>query len=152
MTMYPYASYNISTLQGKAHKTLQICITKCLTKYNLSLPEWKVLGQLYDQKHLRVADLSIILGYDASFVTNIIDALESKGILQRKTSKTDLRVKRIVITQTAKTLIPTIESEIWKMLHILLQDISQKELVSYMKTLRVIIESGRNYLNAVTLE
>ena len=143
--LYPYASYNISVLQGKAYKTLQIYIIKSLSKFKLSLPEWKVLGKLNDQKHLRVADLSLMLGYDASLITNLIDSLEAKGLLKRKSSHTDLRVKHIIVTQKAKALIPQIESDVWKSLYILLENITQKELATYMKTLRLIIEAGGQF-------
>lgn len=145
MILYPYASYNFSILQGKAYKTIQNCITKCLVKYNLSLSEWKVLGQLYDNKNLRVADLSVILGYDASLITNLIDSLESKGLIQRIASKTDLRVKQIMLTEKARLHIPEIESEIWKIVLLLLEKITQKELKAYLKTLQAIIKAGSEF-------
>jgi DNA-binding MarR family transcriptional regulator len=44
------------------------------------------------------------LSCDASFVTNIVDKLEEKGLVERKPSKTDRRVKTVVITKAGLKL------------------------------------------------
>lgn len=135
-------AYNVGILQGQAYKTLQNFLTRALLAFNLSIPEWKLLGQLYDHKELRVADLATLLAYDPPLVTNLIDSLEKKGLLRRKSHKKDRRVKMIIPSQKATGLIEAIEPEVRKELGTLLTGITSKEMEIYSKILRNIVANG----------
>lgn len=140
------ATYNSGILQGQAYKTLQFFLTRTLLPYNLSIPEWKLLGQLYDYKVLRVADLASFLGYDPPLVTALIDSLEKKKLLRRKIHKHDRRVKMIIPTQKTINLIPTIEPEVRKTISSLLQPITSEELRIYTGVLENIVMRGKELL------
>ncbi|CAN5569534.1 hypothetical protein BH10BAC1_BH10BAC1_18910 [soil metagenome] len=136
-------AYNSGILQGQAYKTLQNFLSRALLPYNLSIPEWKLLGQLYDHRELRVADLASLLAYDPPLVTSLIDSLEKKKLLRRKTHKRDRRVKMIIPLQKTLDLIPIIEPEVRKVLASLLIGITPDEMKIYIKILQNIVVQGK---------
>lgn len=139
-------AYNIGILQGQAYKILQHFLTKALLPYNLSIPEWKLLGQLYDHRELRVADLASCLAYDPPLVTSLIDSLEKKKFLKRKAHKKDRRVKMIIPLQKTLDIIPVIEPEVRKVLGTLFLNITSEEMQIYVKVMQNIVTRGNDLL------
>ncbi len=137
------SAYNSGTLQGQAYKTLQHFLSKALHEYNLSIPEWKVLGQLNDHDELRVADLAALLSYDPPLVTKLIDRLYKKQLIVRKAHKSDRRVTWIVIAKKAKDLMPKMENDVKKTISLLVSGISREEMNIYIKVLQHIVTRGK---------
>lgn len=138
-----YTMYNAGILQGKAYKTLQYHLSRTLRPFGLSVPEWKLLGQLYDNEKLRVVDLVRVLSYDPPLVTTLIHSLEKKNLVSRKADKVDKRVKFIAATPLGKSLIPKIERKVRAVMRTMLKDVTKEEILVFMKVLEIIANSSR---------
>lgn len=134
-------AHSTGLLQGTAYSRLHTSLTNVLTPFNLSIPEWKLLGQLYDNGNVRLSDLSALLSYDPPMVTKLAKNLEKKGLLRREYDRTDERAKIIVLTSQASKLLKQIDPIIKKRLGEILKGISQQELKIYIKILSIIVRN-----------
>jgi DNA-binding MarR family transcriptional regulator len=84
-------------MEGEAHDRVhRIC-----TELGLSPPLLKAfmhLGDLDADGALRMSELAESWGFDASYVTALVDGLQERGLAERRPHPTDRRVKTIVLT------------------------------------------------------
>lgn len=137
-----FNAYNAGLLQGKAYRALNTELTKALLQFDLSIPEWKLLGQLYDHGEMKLAELADRLQVEAPLVTALIDKLEKKKLVLRKFHPHDKRAKIIIATSTAKKIIPKVEPVVRKSMTTLMKGVSFNELRTYVKVLKIIVTNA----------
>ena len=67
------------------------------------------LRSLSNERPLAMSELATSLGCDASNVTAIVDKLESRGLVERRSADRDRRVKALVMTEAGVALRSRIE-------------------------------------------
>jgi DNA-binding MarR family transcriptional regulator len=134
-------AYSTGLLQGTAYNRMHAQLTRTLEPFKVSIPEWKLLGQLHEHRALRLATLAEYLSYDPPMVTKLVKRLEKLGFLTRTPDKKDERAKVVTITVRGHTLIEKIEPHIKKSMATMLQGITREELLAYIKTLSVIVNN-----------
>src|SRR4029078_2956100 len=67
-------------------------------EFRLSPPQVHALRVLSPEQPLPMGRLACALGCDASTVTGIVDRLERRGLIERRASERDRRVKVLVVT------------------------------------------------------
>jgi len=72
--------------------------------FDLSPQQLYALKQLDNERPLPMSALASTLGCDASNVTSIVDKLESRGLVERRSADYDRRVKALVMTQSGVEL------------------------------------------------
>ena len=137
-------AYSTGLLQGKAYSRLHTVLSQTLAPYNLSIPEWKLLGQLHEHGEIRLAELAELLSYDPPMVTKLAKMLEKKGFLQRLQDPKDERAKLVSITKNGKGLIEEIEPVAKKTLGVILTGVTRDELLTYLKVLTVIVKNTQD--------
>ena len=71
----------------------------CLAaKLGLSVPQCHALRALEPNTQMAMGELAKALGCDASNVTGIVDRMEAGGLIERRPSSKDRRVRAIVLT------------------------------------------------------
>ncbi len=136
-------AHSTGLLQGTAYSRLHTSLTSILLPFSLSIPEWKLLGQLYDHGNVRLNELSGFLSYDPPMVTKLTKQLEKKGLLMREYDRTDERAKIIILTREASKLLKQIDPIVKKKLGEILKGITHDELKTYIKVLTVIVNNTR---------
>ncbi len=136
-------AYNVGILQGKAYRVFQNHLSSVLEPYNLTIPEWKIIGLLYDNKEMKAVDLASYLDIDAPLVTVLNKALEKKGFIKRKKSKDDKRAVVICITEKANKIIPEIENVARQEFKQILKGVNAIELAIYIRVLEVVVKQGK---------
>lgn len=134
-------AYSAGLLQGKAYSRLHSQLTRALFPFNVSIPEWKLLGQLHENGKVKLSILAELLSYDPPMVTKLVKQLEKKGMVKREQDTIDERAKIITITPQGKDLIEKAEPEIKKVMSSMLQGISRDELITYLKVLTAIVSN-----------
>lgn len=132
-------AYSAGLLQGTAYSRLHTRLSRALVGFNLSIPEWKLLGQVFEKGEVKLSDLSTLLSYDPPMVTRLVKQLERKKHLQRYADKTDERAKVVVITKRGASIIKDAEPVIKKTMRVILKGISPDELLTYLKVLNTIV-------------
>ncbi len=135
-------AYSTGLLQGKAYNALQDALSRALSSYNVSIPEWKLLGQLHEHGKMRLAVLAEYLSYDPPMVTKLAKNLEKKGLIQRSADSTDERAKVISITPNGNKIVKKTEPEVKKLMAKLLKGITPDELRTYIKVLSLIVNNS----------
>ncbi len=135
--------YLSGILQGKAYRILQNNLTEALLPFNISIPEWKILGLLQIEKGLKITTIADILDVESPLVTRLINTLEKNELVQKEQNKKDKRIMTIVSTHKGKKLIQDSDSAVRNALGILLKGISAEEMEIYKKVLETIVENGQ---------
>lgn len=134
-------AYSSALLQGTAYSRLHSYLTRALIQFNLSIPEWKLLGQLYENGRVKLSELANLLSYDPPMVTKLAKMLEKKGLVKRLPDELDERAKVISNTMEGKKLVEKIEPEIKKVMATILKGITTEELHIYIKVLTIIVNN-----------
>ena len=112
---------------------------------NLTGPQQSVMHALVQSDGLSLKELSTHLGLAHSTVSGIVDRLQERGLVERRTGETDRRVTLIVVTQPVRdfvrdtmpglTIHPLVEA-------LARADAAQRRaIVEGLKTLREVLES-----------
>lgn len=135
-------AYSTGLLQGKAYRALQFHLTKALFPFDISIPEWKLLGQLCDHGPMKLIDLAEILDVKAPLVTRLSSQLEKKGLVRRENDPGDKRIKIIYLLLPGKRMLPVIEKRVKAKMERLLLGTSRPELLTYVRVLARIVDNS----------
>lgn len=143
------STYESGVMQATANRLLGRINADFLNQYGLTPMQWFVIGFAYDAgtAGVRLSDLKSILDTSMPFITNIVNQLESKGILQKLAHTDDNRVKIAVLSPRYKKTAEKIEAGLRDDLREKLysaSDITREELSAYITVLHKINQSNRN--------
>ena len=138
MDISSITTYQAGVAQSSAYRNLNKLFSAMLKTYDLTSMQWFVLGTIYDAgtDGIQLTQLSTKLQTGLPFITNTINLLESKNMVERRGSPTDSRSKLVVITEafapTCKQIEQDLENRINKTLY---GDIAPADLKTYVKVL-----------------
>src|SRR3954452_17808438 len=69
------------------------------SEFELSPPQVRALGVLDPERPVPMSELAEALHCDNSNVTGIVDRLEARGLVERRSATHDRRVKMLAVTQ-----------------------------------------------------
>ena len=133
-------TYSSGVLQAKAHRLLNRKMAEFLRPYDITCMQWFIIGLVYDAgpKGLRLSDLMRQLDTTLPFITNSLNLLESKRIVQKQAHPTDNRTKIVTIRSSYRPTVAKTEADLRAHLRELLYDndeISPQELQAYISVL-----------------
>lgn len=134
-------AYSTGLLQGTAYSRLHTNLSRTLFTFEITIPEWKLLGQLYEHDRMKLSVLAEYLSYDPPMVTKLVKKLEKRGLVKREQDPVDERAKIIHITVEGAKLIEDAEPEVKKAMNKMLIGISREELLIYLKVLTAIVNN-----------
>ena len=79
---------------------------KALQKRQVSVAEWVVLSQVEEHPEIRPAELAETIGLTRGAISKVLDKLENKRWLTRKTLETDNRGQLLYLTQQGRRILP----------------------------------------------
>ena len=99
MDLSKITTYQAGVIQASANRKLQKMTDAILLQYGLTKMQWFIIGTVLDagSKGIRLSELSERLGTTMSYLTNTVNILESRGILDRKSHEEDTRSKIITV-------------------------------------------------------
>jgi DNA-binding MarR family transcriptional regulator len=77
---------------------------KFLSEFDLTPAQAHLLLELDPERPEPMSDVATTLGCDASNVTGLVDRLEERGLIERRSASTDRRVKMVAVTPTGSRL------------------------------------------------
>lgn len=138
MDISTIATYQAGVAQSSAYRNLNKLFSAMLKEYDLTSMQWFVLGTIFDsgEEGIQLTQLSTKLQTGLPFITNTINLLESKGMVERRNSTTDSRSKRVYITGTFLPVCRQIEADLRsKMRGTVYSEISPHDLEVYIAVL-----------------
>jgi DNA-binding MarR family transcriptional regulator len=93
------ATYQAGIVQASVHRTLQKISDEALKPFGISKMQWLIIGCVLDAgtNGARITDIAKTLDTTLSYLTNAINVMELKNILQRGSNKGDSRSKLVVV-------------------------------------------------------
>ena len=139
-----------SLLQGylieQTAKQMKQGFAKELSNLNLDITvdQWIILDTLSDQDHLSQLQIALATQKDAPTITRILDLLEKKSVLTRKSDKTDRRKFVISLTANGKKIIQKIKPISLSYRNNCYYGISQKDMTTLKNILETISTNLKN--------
>jgi DNA-binding MarR family transcriptional regulator len=106
----------------------------------VSVTEWVALRQICAAKEAAPAQLIAALGMTKGAVSKIVDRLETRGLVQRKTVEQDARARVIVLTESGEKLVPHLASLADQNDEAFFGHLSRAERDALMKTLKTLVQ------------
>ena len=115
-------------------------------QYGLSGGQWKVILSLSIQNGLSQKDLAERIFVDSTTLVPIIDAMEKKGLVERRTDPKDRRNNNVFLTTKSESFVEPITEIILRMRKIFFKNIPEDDLELTRNTLKKITENADSYL------
>jgi len=115
-------------------------------QYGLSGGQWKVILVLTIQNGLAQKDLAERIFVDSTTLVPIIDGMEKKGLVERKTDPKDRRNNNVFLTAKSESFVDPIIEIIFRMRKIFFKNISEDDLEFTRNTLKKITTNADSYL------
>ena len=133
-------TYQSGIAQAAAHRVVNRTVSDFLLRYDLTAMQWFTIGAISDagKAGIRLSDLTRRLDTTLPYVTNTINLLESKNMVQKITHSGDSRIKLVSVTPAYSPQVAEIERELREHLRVVLYDedhISRDELQTYISVL-----------------
>lgn len=138
MDISSITTYQAGVAQSSAYRNLNKLFSAMLKDHDLTSMQWFVIGTIYDSgpNGIQLTKLAAKLQTGLPFITNTINLLESKNMVERKDSPTDSRSKSVSIHPDFTSECEQIEADLReKMRKSVYATISPKDLRIYVKVL-----------------
>jgi DNA-binding MarR family transcriptional regulator len=132
-------------LQWQAYRALEEQLEFALSELDLSAPEWKTLGVVFDAAAAGIRPLQIasILGVKAPLVTRTIDSLLQKNLVKIIVPEGDGRVRIIYLSSKGEKLFIKSSEQVEEAMRVILQGTKPEDLRIYKEILLRMIENQK---------
>ncbi|THF76411.1 MarR family winged helix-turn-helix transcriptional regulator [Cohnella fermenti] len=100
-------------------------------EYELSIIQIRLFGILRDRE-LTMLQLAQYLGLDKSSITGLISRAERRGLVERRSSRSDRRVIHVKVTPEGHQLIRVVSGEIERHVRTITDKLNDAERASFM--------------------
>lgn len=128
-------TYEAGLIQSQAFRAMSNFMSSYLDRYDLSLPEWKLLGHLTEVREMSPSQIARLLSVKLPISSRLLNSLEMKKLIKRRPNKKDNRLVHVSITSRGIRLVRQIESPLRQELKKFLGDIERGDLAIYLKVL-----------------
>ena len=115
-------------------------------QYGLSGGQWKVILSLSAQNGLSQKDLAERIFVDSTTLVPIIDSMEKKGLVERRTDPKDRRNNNVFLTAKSESFVDPIIDIILRMRKIFFKNISENDLEFTKNVLKKLTVNADSYL------
>jgi len=122
---------------GKIHYDFGFLVQKAFSENGLDLSkeQWSILKRLKVVDGQPQNDLAFITHRDKTSMTRLINTMESKNLVVRKSDKNDRRVNRIFLTAHGKDIIEKVAPIMYDLIPAVQQSLTNEEIENLIATL-----------------
>ncbi|MBW1295516.1 MarR family winged helix-turn-helix transcriptional regulator [Aquimarina litoralis] len=123
---------------GKIHYDFGFLVQKAFSENGLDLSkeQWSVLKRLKVNDGQSQNDLAFITHRDKTSMTRLVNTMESKDLVIRKSDENDRRVNRIFLTAHGKDVIEKVTPIMYDLIPAVQESLSEEEIENLIKTLK----------------
>ena len=119
----------------RASSAVNRTVSKKLAQWNLSVPKYGIILQLYENESLPLSELSKLVFCGNSNLTALVDRMERDDLVKRVNHDSDRRIKEIRLTEKGRELAPKVIAEYRPFLHQMMRCFSPDEQQVLIKLL-----------------
>lgn len=110
--------------------------------------QYAALQTVANQPGIDQRTLASAIGLDTSTIASVIDRLESRGLLLRRASAEDRRVRQLSLTATGARLLRDIVPAMLKAQQLILEPLPKKERAEFMRMLHRLVTKNNEFSRA----
>ncbi|RST77454.1 MarR family transcriptional regulator [Siminovitchia acidinfaciens] len=122
----------------KAAKSIEEKVKQDVANYDVNLSEFAVLEALYHKGQLTVQQICSKVLIASGSMTYVIDKLEKKGMLERKTCPVDRRVIHVILTEQGNAFMEKVFPVHQQLIDKIFGDLGEKDKESLISMLKKI--------------
>ncbi|SEL65865.1 DNA-binding transcriptional regulator, MarR family [Aquimarina amphilecti] len=125
---------------GKIHYDFGFLVQKAFSENGLDLSkeQWSVLKRLKVNDGQSQNDLAFITHRDKTSMTRLVNTMESKDLVVRKSDENDRRINRIFLTDYGKEVIEKVTPIMYDLIPAVQETLDEKEIENLIGTLKKI--------------
>ncbi|WP_378178718.1 MarR family winged helix-turn-helix transcriptional regulator [Aquimarina sp. SS2-1] len=125
---------------GKIHYDFGFLVQKAFSEHGLDLSkeQWSVLKRLKVNDGQPQNDLAFITHRDKTSMTRLVNTMESKNLVVRKSDENDRRVNRIFLTDYGKEVIEKVIPIMYNLIPAVQESLSDEEIENLINALKKI--------------
>jgi DNA-binding MarR family transcriptional regulator len=104
--------------------------------------QWASLQATHAKPGLDQSTLARDIDLDTSTIGGVIDRLEARGLIERRASAEDRRVRILFLTKAGEALLSDVTPNVFEMQKWLLAPLPKKDQIHFMKSMQKLIERG----------
>ena len=131
-------TYNIGLIQAQAYRNLQALFRSALEEFKLTIPEWTLLGLVYEHNAMSLKELTESMKSKASHPTILVNQLAARGLVERTASPLDQRMKQVRLTSAGRDLVVQAEGKVKQTIITALSGVDREVLERYFTVLLAI--------------
>ncbi len=139
------ASYQMSLSINRAQRAFNTLMKTCLGHHGLTIPEWSVLGNLYEVSSIRPVEMAGSLGVKPPFIAKLIAGLSDKQLICCESFADDERGKTIRLTDKGRLLVEEVEVKLEYCLNNQLGEIEKSDLNTFFALNNYIAANVRHH-------
>ena len=121
-------------------------------QFGLSSAQWKVIIALSIQNGLSQKDLAERIFLDGTTLVPILDSMEKKGLVERKTDPKDRRNNNVFLTAKSESFVDHIIEIFFSMRKIVFKNIPESDLELTKNTLKKLTENAESYITKMEIK
>jgi len=123
---------------GKIHYDFGFLVQKAFGEQGLDLSkeQWSVLKRLHTNDGQPQNDLAFITHRDKASMNRLINTMEAKDLVVRKTDENDRRVNRIFLTDFGKEIIKKVQPIMYDLIPAVQESLTPEEIENLIETLQ----------------
>jgi len=125
---------------GKIHYDFGFLVQKAFSENGLDLSkeQWSVLKRLKVNDGQSQNDLAFITHRDKTSMTRLVNSMEGKDLVVRKSDENDRRVNRIFLTDHGKEVIEKVTPIMYDLIPAVQESLTNEEIENLISTLKKI--------------
>ncbi len=153
MKSNPHLEVDLNDLPGhyarRIHQIVVALFMQEMGDINVTPVQYSSLQTICKWPGIDQGTLARTIGFDTSTIGNVIDRLESRGLVRREVSPTDKRVRQVTATPEGEQLLAKVVPPMLRSQDLFLEPLPPRERKEFMRLMRELIEAhaakGRGY-------
>lgn len=128
----------VATNLEEAYRHLEHVYERLIAPLGVSVLEWYALRALYAEDGATASQLAQAVCRHPSSMTALLDRMEEKGLVTRKTDTHDRRTVRVFLTEAGRGLQPHVEAAVDQLNALINERITAEQLDTFLYVLGVL--------------
>jgi DNA-binding MarR family transcriptional regulator len=132
----------------RAHQIVVGMFMEECAEFDITPVQYGCLAALHEHPGIDATRISYLIAFDRSTLGQVLERLETKGLIQRTGSPHDKRVKLVKLTREGARLLAAVEPCVNRAMKRLLGRLPLEEQRNFMRTLTLLVELNNEYSRA----
>ena len=137
----------LTKLTNSLYRCTQAYCNEVLEKYSLGSGTYPFLLTLFIKEGINQNQISKELNVDKAMSARAIKKLIALGYLKKEEDQKDSRAYKLYLTETAKTILPSVKEELRIWNEMITKDLSEQELEKTIDLLSKVLKNAISYKN-----